>query len=151
MSRWLMISAPQTGVSSLPAEIDVGKLMLARPNWSDEDVDRFPLIMELQARPFNMETMLATRRQIKKLRGLHSPLYESIWPMVYVVRMFGFAPYDFSQDRLVPSNGYLIFSAIAASLYSYIIYTIIVRFMGIERDDNVLGGTETTKVNNYSR
>lgn len=98
-----------------------------------------------------METMLATRRQIKKLRGSNSPLYESIWPMVYVVRMFGFAPYDFSQDRLVPSNGYLIFSAIAASLYSYIIYTILVRFMGIERDDNVLGGTETTKVNNYSR
>ncbi|XP_012228434.1 gustatory receptor 68a-like [Linepithema humile] len=109
--------------------------------------------MELQARPFNVETMLfkARRRQVKKLRGANSPLYTSIWPMVHVVRMFGFAPYDFSQDRLVPSNGYLIFSAIAASLYSYAIYVIIEKFMNIERETEVLEGTENTKVIiNYS-
>lgn len=91
----------------------------------------------------------ARRKPLKRLRGADSPLYASIWPMVYIVRMFGFAPYDFSQDRLVPSNGYLIFSAIAATLYSYILYVVIKRFVNVDRGDVILGGTENTKVKNY--
>ncbi|RLU21153.1 ObirGr5 [Ooceraea biroi] len=116
-----------------------------------EDVDRFPTSME--PRPFDVETVFANakRKSTRKLRGPDSPLYASIWPMVYVVRIFGFAPYNFSQDRLVPSNIYLIFSAIAAILYSYILYEVFQRMMGVKRQAAVLGGTEYAKVIiNYS-
>ncbi|XP_072765701.1 uncharacterized protein [Anoplolepis gracilipes] len=110
--------------------------------------------MEFQARPFNVETVFvqAKKKQIKKLRGPDSPLYTAIWPMVYVVRVFGFAPYEFSQDRLVPSNVYLIFSASAGILYTYIFYTVTERILGLDRrEGKILGGTEVTKVIiNYS-
>ncbi|KAM0736109.1 hypothetical protein ACS0PU_010070 [Formica fusca] len=108
--------------------------------------------MEFRARPFDVETIFiqARKQQAKKLRGPDSPFYMSIWPMVYVVRVFGLAPYDFSQNRLVPSNIFLIFSATAAALYTYIFYVVIQRFL--ERDDKgVTGSTENTKVIiNYS-
>ncbi|KAM0735878.1 hypothetical protein ACS0PU_009839 [Formica fusca] len=103
--------------------------------------------MEFRARPFDVETIFiqAKKQQAKKLRGPDSPFYMSIWPMVYVVRVFGLAPYDFSQNRLVPSNIFLIFSATAAALYTYIFYVVIQRFL--ERDDKgVTGSTENTKV-----
>ncbi|XP_029666254.1 uncharacterized protein LOC115237395 [Formica exsecta] len=110
--------------------------------------------MEFQARPFDVETVFvqAKKKQAKKLRGPDSPFYMAIWPMVYVMRVFGLAPYDFSQDRLVPSNIYLIFSVTAATLYTYIFYTVVRRSFAAERDDNaLLGGTENAKVViNYS-
>lgn len=105
--------------------------------------------MAFQPRPFNVETVWvqAKKKQTKKLRGPDSPLYMSIWPMVYVVRVFGLAPYEFSQDRLVPSNIYLIFSVIVGTLYSYIFYTVAARIIGIKRREGaVLGETEATKV-----
>lgn len=103
--------------------------------------------MEFRARPFDAETVFAVRkRRARKQRGPNSPLYTSIWPMVHVVRVFGFAPYEFSQNRLVPSNLYLIFSAITASLYSYILYVVYLRFTGVKRERPILGGTEYAKV-----
>ncbi|XP_032666717.1 putative gustatory receptor 2a [Odontomachus brunneus] len=116
--------------------------------------------MEFWARPLerrhlhvDVETVFAMtkRKRTKRLRGPDSPLYSSIWPMVCVVRIFGFAPYEFSQDRLVPSNGYLIFSAIAAVLHSYILYMVFLRFTSIKRESAVSNGTEDAKVIiNYS-
>lgn len=66
--------------------------------------------------------------------------------MVHVVRIFGFAPYSFSQNRLVPSNLRLIFSAIAAVLYSYTVYEVFQRMIGVKREAAALGGTENAKV-----
>ncbi|XP_025270150.1 uncharacterized protein LOC105258691 isoform X2 [Camponotus floridanus] len=110
--------------------------------------------MKFRARPFDVETVFvqAKKRQKKKPRGPDSPFYKSIWPMICVLRVFGLAPYDFSQDRLIPSNIYLIFTAIAATLYTYIYYVVARRTIGIKRDDSaLLGGTEDTKVIiNYS-
>lgn len=106
--------------------------------------------MEFQTQPFDVDTVFvkAKKKQTKKLRGPDSPLYMSIWPMVYVVRVFGLAPYDFSQDRLVPSNVYLIFSATVVILYTYIFYVVAHRSLNLKRTEGpVLGGTENTKVN----
>lgn len=109
-----------------------------------EGADRFPM----EPCPFDVETVFAKTKikRSKRLRGSDLPLYTSIRPMVYVVRIFGFAPYNFSQDRLVPSNVCLIFSAIAAVLYSYILYEVFQRMMGVKREAAVLGGTENAKV-----
>ncbi|XP_014476666.1 PREDICTED: uncharacterized protein LOC106745510 [Dinoponera quadriceps] len=109
--------------------------------------------MEFRAQPFDVEAVFAKtrRKRPRGLRGPNSPLYASIWPMVHIVRLFGFAPYKFSQDRLVPSNGYLIFSAIAAVLYSYILYVIVQRFTNVKQDQTTLNRTENAKVIiNYS-
>lgn len=106
--------------------------------------------MKFRTRPFDVETIFVQakkRQKTKKLRGPDSPLYMSIWPMIYVLRVFGLAPYDFSQDRLIPSNIYLIFTAIAATLYTYIFYVVTKSTVGLKRDDSaLLGGTDNTKV-----
>ncbi|KAL6439781.1 hypothetical protein ACFW04_004071 [Cataglyphis niger] len=111
--------------------------------------------MMYRAHPFDVETVFvqAKKQQAKKLRGPDSPFFMSIWPMFYIMRVFGLTPYDFSQDRLVPSNIYLIFSAIAATLYTYIFYVVIRRSFAIERDEHngAVEATENTKVIiNYS-
>lgn len=108
----------------------------------------FSPVMEFQARPLNMDAVFARvkKKRIKKLRGPDSPLYKVIWPMIYVVRIFGFAPYNFSQDRLVPSNFNLIFTTIAGTFYSYILYDVFYRLLSVRRDTWTLGGTENTKV-----
>ncbi|XP_071560319.1 uncharacterized protein [Temnothorax nylanderi] len=112
--------------------------------------------MELHALPFDVETVFAKvkKKQLKKLvklRGPDSPLYRAIWPMIYTVRVFGFAPYNFSQDRLVPSNINLIFTAIATTFYSYVFYQEFSRFLSIKRGNVTLDGTENTKIiTNYS-
>ncbi|XP_020288308.1 uncharacterized protein LOC109856935 [Pseudomyrmex gracilis] len=105
-------------------------------------------MMEYQARPFDMETVFvkAKKQRTKKFRGMDLPLYTVIWPMIYAVRMFGFAPYDFMQDRLMPSNVYLIFTIIFVTLNSYIMYTVIENIMGVNQNDPILGGTENSKV-----
>ncbi|XP_011879612.1 PREDICTED: uncharacterized protein LOC105568507 isoform X2 [Vollenhovia emeryi] len=110
--------------------------------------------MELQTLPFDVETILAKlkKKRVKKRRGSDSPLYNATWPMIFVVRVFGFAPYNFSQDRLVPSNINLIFTSIATILYTYILYDVVfIRFLNVKRETWTLGGTENTKViMNYS-
>ncbi|XP_029157460.1 uncharacterized protein LOC114929910 [Nylanderia fulva] len=110
--------------------------------------------MEFQPRPFDVETVFvkAKKNQIKKLRGPDSPLYMSVWPMVYIVRVFGLAPYDFSQDRLVPSNVYLGFTVTVTILFTYIFYVVANKSLYLKRDEGpVLGGTENTKIFiNYS-
>lgn len=107
--------------------------------------------MKFQAHPFDVENVFvqAKKQQAKKLRGPDSPFFMSIWPMFYIMRVFGLTPYYFSQDRLVPSNIYLIFTAIAATLYTYIFYVVIRRTFAIERDEDNNGAvqaTENTKV-----
>ncbi|KAL6427847.1 hypothetical protein ACFW04_008351 [Cataglyphis niger] len=111
--------------------------------------------MEFRNRLFNVKIDVSAqtkKKQVKKkLRGPDSPLYTSIWPMIYAVRVFGLAPYDFSQDRPVPSNMYLIFTAIAATLYTHLFYVVMKKFFALDRDDKVLEATEDAKVIiNYS-
>lgn len=120
--------------------------MLARACWF-EAIDS-SLAMELQTLPFDVDTIFAKmkKKQIRKLRGPNSPLYKATWPMICVVRVFGFAPYTFSQNRLVPSNINLIFTAIATIFYSYILYIVFKRFLSVQREIWTLGGTENTKV-----
>ncbi|XP_070523339.1 putative gustatory receptor 28a [Cardiocondyla obscurior] len=108
--------------------------------------------MELQTVPFDVENIFAKvkkKQALSKLRGADSPLYKAVWPMTCVVRVFGFAPYSFSQDRLVPSS--LIFTVIATIFYSYTLFQVVIRFIGVKRETSTLGGTENTKVIiNYS-
>ncbi|XP_071633150.1 uncharacterized protein [Temnothorax longispinosus] len=112
--------------------------------------------MELHALPFDVETVFAKvkKKQLKKLvklRGPDSPLYRATWPMICIVRVFGLAPYNFSQDRLVPSNINLIFTAIATIFYSYALYQVFNRFLSVKRETETLDGTESTKIFiNYS-
>ncbi|XP_039311422.1 uncharacterized protein LOC105196034 [Solenopsis invicta] len=112
--------------------------------------------MELQPVPFNMEAVFAKRKkkkrkkQIKKLYGQNSPLYKATWPMIYVIQVFGYAPYNLSQDRLMPSNN-MLFTVIAIILYTYIFCVVFVSYLNIKRESRTLDGTETTKVvMNYS-
>ncbi|XP_011688051.1 PREDICTED: uncharacterized protein LOC105450095 [Wasmannia auropunctata] len=102
----------------------------------------------IQPVSLNMETIFAKmkKKRVEKFRGPDSPLYKVIWPMIYVVRIFGFAPYNFAQDRLVPSNINLIFTVIAATFYSYVLYAVFARFLSVKRETWTLGGTENTKV-----
>lgn len=89
----------------------------------------------------------ARRKRTRRPRGRNSPLYTSVRPLVQVARLFGFVPYEFSpQGRLAPSNAYPILSAIAAALYSYILYMVLQRFTSVKRERPVLGGTEYAKV-----
>lgn len=82
----------------------------------------------------------------KKVKGPDSQLYTSICPIVYVIRVFGLAPYEFHNDMLVPSSVNSIFSYACAFVYSYIIYNTLVRFMALEPDKPLVGYTETGKV-----
>jgi len=110
-----------------------------------QDVDQFPTGMKFQPRFFHVENVFAKRKCTKRLRGPDSPLYASIWPIVYIVKISGFAPYDFSQDPPVPSNICFIFSAIAAVFYSYVLI-VLARMISVEREAPLLGGTENAKV-----
>ncbi|XP_011635064.1 LOW QUALITY PROTEIN: uncharacterized protein LOC105425823 [Pogonomyrmex barbatus] len=109
--------------------------------------------MELQVSPVNEETVFSKlkKKRIQKLNGPDSPLYKVIWPFIYIARVFGFAPYNFSQDRIMPSNINLIFTMIATIFYSYALYEVCVKFTNIKRDIPVLGQLEDVKVLiNYS-
>ncbi|XP_011630763.1 gustatory receptor for sugar taste 43a-like [Pogonomyrmex barbatus] len=109
--------------------------------------------MKSRASSFIVNTVFTKvkKKRVKRLRGLDSSLYRVTWPMMYIVRVFGFAPYNILQDRLVSSNINLIFTAIAAILYSYILYDVLKKFMNIQREVSALSGTENTKVIvNYS-
>ncbi|KYN35869.1 hypothetical protein ALC56_09660 [Trachymyrmex septentrionalis] len=109
--------------------------------------------MELQTVPFNVTTLFAKvkRKRVKKRRYPNSPLYKVIWPMIYIMRMFGFAPYNFSQYRLTSSNVNLLFTVIVAIVYSCVSYEVFIKFLNVKRETLTIGGTENTKVIiNYS-
>lgn len=133
-----------------------------------EIVCLYPIIMvetgmsfedfEFRGKTFDVETVfskarsgITKRKQIKKLRGPDSPLYTSICPLVYIIRVFGLAPYEFSQNDLRPSNAYLIFSLFTLSFYSLIAYVVYMRFNGVVRDRPILGSTENAKVGTFNQ
>ncbi|KAI4483268.1 hypothetical protein M0804_008323 [Polistes exclamans] len=105
-------------------------------------------IMEFKPKTFDLETAFETskRRQMKKFRGRDSPLYIAVYPAVYIMRIFGFVPYTFSKDRLVPSNTNMIFTLIFFSIYSYNIYSIIIQFLTSKRQAPIVGCTGYIKV-----
>lgn len=104
--------------------------------------------MEFEPKAFDVEAAFTTakKRQTTKFRGPDSPLYTAICPAVYIIRFFGLAPYEFSKDRLVPSNVYLIFSCSFLLLYSYVTYSVCNRFRSLTRDTELLKGTEYVKI-----
>lgn len=113
------------------------------------------LTMELQKRitePPRSDTMgskesVLSRKTIdtKKVRGPESPLWTAICPVVYFIRVFGLAPYEFHNDTLVPSRIYCIFAYVCLIVYAYLMYTVMARFTRNE-EQPLLGQTETIKV-----
>ncbi|KYQ58367.1 hypothetical protein ALC60_02787 [Trachymyrmex zeteki] len=109
--------------------------------------------MELQAVPFNVTTLFTKmkKKRVKKRRDPNSPLYKVIWPMIYIMRIFGFAPYNFLQYRVTPSNINLLFTVIVAIVYSCVSYEVFTKFLNVKREIWTIRGTENTKVIiNYS-
>ncbi|EGI62767.1 hypothetical protein G5I_08938 [Acromyrmex echinatior] len=109
--------------------------------------------MEFQTVPFNVTTLFAKvkRKRIKKKCYPNSPLFKVIWPIIYIVRMFGFAPYNFSQYRWTSSNINLLFTVIVAIVYSYVLYEVFTKFLNVKRETLSIGRIENTKVIiNYS-
>ncbi|XP_028048525.1 uncharacterized protein LOC105833673 isoform X2 [Monomorium pharaonis] len=108
--------------------------------------------MDLRPLPFNLENIFIKKKKkkkkriIKRYKGPNLPLYKAMWPIIYIVRVFGYSPYDFSQDRLVPSNVNLSFTIIAVILYNYIVYNVLTRIWNIKRETSSLGKTENAKV-----
>ena len=83
------------------------------------------------------------------LKGPESPLYNAVLPMIYAVRFFGFAPYEFDKDDLVPSIKNTTFTVIAASFYSYVFVNFSRRLTYtsfVHAEDTVLVTTERGKV-----
>ncbi|KAG7208266.1 hypothetical protein KM043_014511 [Ampulex compressa] len=107
--------------------------------------------MDSPRKPFDVETTYADaatrkKKRPQKFRGPEAPLYTSVYPMFYIVKIFGLAPYEFSNDQLVPSNVCFVFSVIFLGIYFYVMYLVFLRFTGLKRETPVLGGTETSKV-----
>lgn len=82
----------------------------------------------------------------KKVRGPDSPLYNAICPVVYIIRVFGLAPYEFHNDILVPSRIHSIFAYICLIAYTCIItHSVMSRFTR-NHEQPLLGHTEAVKV-----
>ncbi|XP_076233382.1 putative gustatory receptor 28a [Calliopsis andreniformis] len=102
-------------------------------------------------KPFDVETTFAEvtlekKNRAKKYRGPDSPLYSAIYPIACITKVFGLSPYDFTGDRMTPSNIFLIFSYVFLILYTYIMYTVFSRFVNMKRQKQIRSVVETTKV-----
>ena len=90
------------------------------------------------------------RRRLGAGRGSESPLYEVVCPAVYVIRVFGLAPYAYPKDnrppRLSPSAFNCVFSLFWMTLYTYIVVGTMRRFNGLNKEKPILGATENGKV-----
>lgn len=106
----------------------------------------------IRVKPIDEETTSAEvtdeiiKKTGKKYRGPESALYTAIYPSVCITRVFGLAPYDFTDDQMVPSNICLLFSFAFMSIYCYIMYIVYLRFTTLKREKPVFGVVETTKV-----
>lgn len=91
---------------------------------------------------------LADRKTIdvRKIKGPEAPLYTAVCPVVYVIRVFGLAPYEFHKDFLVPSSINSMYALLCLTTYTYIIYTVLMSFVGKKREKPLLGLTEAAKV-----
>ncbi|CAG5090461.1 Similar to gustatory receptor 56, partial [Cotesia congregata] len=92
-------------------------------------------------------------RQLKKTQysGSNSPLYTSICPIVYAARMFGLAPYEFKDNKLVPSDTYVSFTFFWFIVYTYFIWGYLEGFSSSKQNKKAtLTYTESAKtVSNY--
>lgn len=90
------------------------------------------------------------RRRHNQGRGYESALYEVVCPAIYVIRVFGLAPYAYPKDnrppKLLTSNFNCIYTVAWITIYSYIVVTSLIRFEGLDRNKPVLGVTENGKV-----
>ncbi|XP_078045120.1 uncharacterized protein LOC144474283 [Augochlora pura] len=92
------------------------------------------------------EMTARTKNRRIEYRGPYTPLYSAIYPVVCVTRVFGLAPYDFVDNRMTTSVLYLLFSIVFLVVYSYIMYFVFLRFIGLQREKSILSVVETTKV-----
>ena len=104
-----------------------------------------------RVKPFDVETILeevtrARKTKVKKFRGPDSLLYSAIYPIVFAMKVFGLAPYDFMGDQLTSSNCCLLFTFAFMTIYSHIIYIVYLRFLSLQRNNTILSVVETTKV-----
>ncbi|CAD6216431.1 GSCOCT00004589001.3-RA-CDS, partial [Cotesia congregata] len=78
-------------------------------------------------RPLTQRILSHIRRaKENEYRGSNSPLYKSICPLIYAIRVFGLAPYEFEDNKLVPSNSYLSFTFFWFCVYTYVIWRYLV-------------------------
>ncbi|XP_017880705.1 uncharacterized protein LOC108625315 [Ceratina calcarata] len=109
----------------------------------------FPL--KVQVKPFDVETTYTELTQKKaenrtKYHGPDSPLYAAIYPLVFITRLLGLAPYDFTADRMTPSDVLLAFSFACIIIYCYIMYLVYMRFSSIAKVRSLLRVVEIAKV-----
>ncbi|XP_057325419.1 uncharacterized protein LOC130667674 [Microplitis mediator] len=74
------------------------------------------------------------RMKKKQFLGPNSPLYTSVCPLVYIIRGFGLAPYEFEDNQLVPCDSYMIISFFWLFMYTYIISGFIIEFIDSEKN-----------------
>lgn len=104
-----------------------------------------------RVKPFNVESTLtevteARKCHARKYHGPDSLLYSAIYPVVFIIKLLGLAPYDFAGDQLVPSNWNLVFSFVYMGVYSYTIHNVCVIFLAMQREKAILNVVETAKV-----
>ncbi|KAK9310687.1 hypothetical protein QLX08_000017 [Tetragonisca angustula] len=109
------------------------------------------VVPKTRAKPFDVETTLeevtrAKKARVKKFHGPDSLLYSAIYPVVFTMKVFGLAPYDFTGDQLTPSNCCLLFTFAFMAIYCHIIYIVYLRFLSLQRNKAILTVVETTKV-----
>lgn len=73
------------------------------------------------------------RMKKKQFLGPNSPLYTSVCPLVYAIRAFGLAPYEFEDNQLVPCDTYMIISLFWIFMYTYIVSGFIIEFIDSEK------------------
>ncbi|XP_024938529.1 uncharacterized protein LOC107266197 isoform X2 [Cephus cinctus] len=104
-------------------------------------------IFDVETSSGKILTIPAVRKcQMRKIKGCDSALYSAVRPVVYIVRVFGLAPYEFVEDRLTPSTVYLIWSLFNFIFYTWVLIVFINRFQGDESLKPLLGYTEFVKV-----
>ncbi|XP_060811963.1 uncharacterized protein LOC132905054 [Bombus pascuorum] len=122
----------------------------------EKELTRYPRkevapLSKTRVKPFDVESTLAEvtearKCQARKYHGPDSLLYSAIYPIVFIMKVLGLAPYDFTGDQLVPSNCYLLFSFVCMAIYSYTIHNVCVRFLAVQREKVILNVFETAKI-----
>ncbi|XP_046738291.1 uncharacterized protein LOC124406758 [Diprion similis] len=91
------------------------------------------------------------RRHPGQVSRLEWPVISAVRPLFYVIRFIGHAPLEIRDDRFVSWTYGIFYSILCCMLHTYLLYIVLRKFTGIERNTPILDVTETAKViSNYS-